>query len=52
MARKDLRLMLETVGERATVVLPAVARRMDALIDGGHAGDDLGVLSVDAVPKR
>lgn len=51
MARKDARLMLEAAGNRALTVLPSVAQRMDALIGAGHANDDLGVLSIDAVPK-
>lgn len=52
MARKDARLMIETAGKRELAVLPAIATRMDALIARGFGSDDLGVLSVDAVPKR
>jgi 3-hydroxyisobutyrate dehydrogenase len=52
MARKDVRLMLEAAGEGPLAALPAIAERMDALIRRGHGGDDLGVLAVDAVPKR
>jgi 3-hydroxyisobutyrate dehydrogenase-like beta-hydroxyacid dehydrogenase len=51
MARKDARLMIESAGARPLAVLPAIAQRMDALIARGFGGDDLGVLSVDAVPK-
>lgn len=49
MARKDIRLMLETVGDLPMGVLPGLADRMDALIGAGHGGEDLGVLAVDAV---
>jgi 3-hydroxyisobutyrate dehydrogenase-like beta-hydroxyacid dehydrogenase len=43
MARKDVRLMLETaVGPLA--VLPGVADRMDTLIAEGHGDQDMGVL--------
>jgi 3-hydroxyisobutyrate dehydrogenase len=52
MARKDARLMIELAGKRELAVLPAIAARMDALIARGFGSDDLGVLSVDAVPKR
>jgi 3-hydroxyisobutyrate dehydrogenase-like beta-hydroxyacid dehydrogenase len=52
MARKDVRLMLEAAGDAELTVLPAVAARMDALLARGLGGDDLGVLSIDAVPKR
>lgn len=51
MARKDVRLMLETVGERPLATLPAIATRMDHLIASGHGADDAGVLAVDAVKR-
>jgi 3-hydroxyisobutyrate dehydrogenase len=51
MARKDARLMIESADGKPLSVLPAVAERMDALIARGFGADDLGVLSVDAVPK-
>jgi 3-hydroxyisobutyrate dehydrogenase-like beta-hydroxyacid dehydrogenase len=51
MARKDARLMIESAAGRELAVLPAIAKRMDALIERGFGADDLGVLSVDAVPK-
>ncbi len=51
MARKDVRLMLETAGDAPLAVLPAVASRMDALVARGLGGDDMGVLAVDVVPK-
>jgi 3-hydroxyisobutyrate dehydrogenase len=52
MARKDARLMIELAGKRELAVLPAVAARIDALIARGFGADDLGVLAIDAVPKR
>jgi len=51
MARKDVRLMLEAAAGRPLAALPAVAGRMDALIERGLGGDDLGVLAIDAVPR-
>ena len=48
MARKDVRLMLETAGDRPLAALPGIASRMDALIEQGHGGDDLAVLGRDA----
>jgi 3-hydroxyisobutyrate dehydrogenase-like beta-hydroxyacid dehydrogenase len=50
MARKDLRLMIDSAAGRPLAALPAVAERMDALIGRGLGGEDLGILSVDAVP--
>jgi 3-hydroxyisobutyrate dehydrogenase len=52
MARKDARLMIESAKGRELTVLPAIAKRMDALIQRGFGSDDLGVLAVDAVPNR
>jgi 3-hydroxyisobutyrate dehydrogenase-like beta-hydroxyacid dehydrogenase len=52
MARKDARLMIEAAQGRELAVLPAVAKRMDALIARGFGSDDMGVLAVDAVPKK
>lgn len=52
MARKDTRLMIEAAGDKELTVLPAIARRMDALIARGFGLDDMGVLAVDAVPKK
>lgn len=51
MARKDVRLMLETAAAGPTPlhVLPAIAARMDALIAAGHGGDDMSVLGIDSV---
>ena len=49
MARKDVRLMLETAGDRPMAVLPLVALRMDQLIAAGHGAQDSSVLAIDAV---
>lgn len=52
MARKDARLMLEEAerGGVALAVLPAIAARMDAMIDRGHGKDDWTVIAKDALP--
>lgn len=52
MARKDVRLMLESAGEETLAVLPAIAARMDRLLAEGHGALDLAALSVGAVPPR
>ncbi len=44
-ARKDVRLMLESAGVEPTPVLSAIAGRMDELIARGHGGDDIAVLA-------
>lgn len=49
MARKDVRLMMETAGATPLIALPAIAARMDALIAEGHGADDLGVIGKDSV---
>jgi 3-hydroxyisobutyrate dehydrogenase-like beta-hydroxyacid dehydrogenase len=51
MARKDLRLMLETAGDRPMAALPAIAARMDQLIAAGHGAEDPSVLAIDAVRR-
>lgn len=51
MARKDVRLMLETVGNRPLAALPSIAARMDHLIATGHGAGDASVLAVDAVRR-
>jgi len=51
MARKDVRLMLETSGNRPMAALPAIAVRMDQLISAGHGAADVSILGVDAVPR-
>ena len=52
MARKDVRLMLETAVDHPTPVLSSIADRMDELIDAGHGADDLAVIGMDSVSKR
>ncbi|MBI2408644.1 MAG: NAD(P)-dependent oxidoreductase [Gemmatimonadetes bacterium] len=49
MARKDVKLMIETAGDRPLAALPSLAARMDALIAAGHGGEDFAVLAIDAV---
>lgn len=49
MARKDVRLMLETAGGRPLAALPAIAARMDQLIAAGHGAKDASVVGIDAV---
>ena len=49
MARKDVRLMLETAGDRGLAVLPRIAERMDELIAQGEGDKDMGVLGAEAV---
>ncbi len=51
MARKDVRLMLETAGDRPLAALPAVAARMDQLIAQGHGAMDASVLAIDTVRR-
>lgn len=51
MARKDVRLMLETTGDRPMAALPSVAARMDQLIAAGHGAEDSSVLAIDAVQR-
>lgn len=50
MARKDVRLMMESANGAALITLPAIAARMDALIAEGLGAQDLGVIGKDAVP--
>jgi 3-hydroxyisobutyrate dehydrogenase len=49
MARKDVRLMLETAGERPLAALPSMAARMDAVIVEGHGDEDLAVIGKDSI---
>ena len=51
MARKDVRLMLETAGQRPLAALPAIAARMDQLIAQGHGALDASALGFDAVTR-
>lgn len=43
MARKDVRLMLETAGSAPLIVLPAVAAAMDRALAAGHGHQDYAV---------
>ena len=46
MARKDVGLMIDTAGGRdALTVLPAIADRMDALIEEGWGAEDFTVVA-------
>jgi 3-hydroxyisobutyrate dehydrogenase-like beta-hydroxyacid dehydrogenase len=51
MARKDVRLMQETAGDRPLAALPAIAARMDQLIAQGHGALDACALGIDAVRR-
>jgi catechol 2,3-dioxygenase-like lactoylglutathione lyase family enzyme len=56
MARKDVRLALETAAadpDPRLAILPAIAARMDDLIEAGHGADDLSALAADvaAAPR-
>jgi 3-hydroxyisobutyrate dehydrogenase len=51
MARKDVRLMLETSGNRPMAALPAIAARMDQLISAGRGAEDVSILAIDAVAR-
>ena len=52
MARKDVRLMMESAGAYPLAALPAIAARMDDLIAQGHGAEDLAVIGKDAVNGR
>lgn len=51
MARKDVRLILETAAEGGVKleVLPTIAKRMDELIAQGKGGADVGILAEDSM---
>lgn len=49
MARKDVRLMIETARDKPLAALPGIAARMDAVIAEGHGADDLAVIGKDSV---
>jgi 3-hydroxyisobutyrate dehydrogenase-like beta-hydroxyacid dehydrogenase len=51
MARKDVRLMLETAGDLPMSALAGIAARMDTLIAAGRGEEDVGVLAADAVAR-
>jgi 3-hydroxyisobutyrate dehydrogenase len=44
MARKDIRLMIETAGENPLSVLPGVAARMDHYIERGFGAKDTNII--------
>lgn len=44
MARKDIRLMIETAGDQVLATLPGIAARMDELIAQGEGSADLAVM--------
>lgn len=46
MARKDVGLMLETIGSGPKAALPAIAARMDELIAAGHGAKDASALGL------
>jgi 3-hydroxyisobutyrate dehydrogenase-like beta-hydroxyacid dehydrogenase len=48
MARKDVRLMIETADGIPLAALDGIAKRMDALIAEGRASDDLAVIAKDS----
>jgi len=50
MARKDIALMIEAIGNAPMAVLPAIAARMDQLIAAGHGARDVNALGIDALP--
>jgi 3-hydroxyisobutyrate dehydrogenase len=52
MARKDVGLMLDALGDAPLSVLRSIAARSDEIIARGHGSDDLGVLAIDAVERR
>jgi 3-hydroxyisobutyrate dehydrogenase len=51
MARKDARLMIDQAGssDRKLMVIPAVAKKMDAWLEKGHAKDDWTIISKDPI---
>jgi len=49
MARKDVRLMIETAGDHPLAALGGIAKRMDELIAQGCGSDDLAVIAKDSL---
>jgi 3-hydroxyisobutyrate dehydrogenase-like beta-hydroxyacid dehydrogenase len=49
MARKDVGLMLEAIGDAPMAALPAIAARMDQLIAAGHGAKDASAMAIGAV---
>ena len=52
MARKDVRLMIESAGDQPLLVLPALAARMDAAIAAGYGSHDLAAIAAPVVRGR
>lgn len=52
MARKDVRLMEAAAGDAPLSALPAVAARLEALIERGDGDRDVGAMSIDAIPDQ
>ena len=48
MARKDVGLMMQSVGDLPLVALPSIAARMDRLVEAGHGAKDFAVIAIDA----
>jgi 3-hydroxyisobutyrate dehydrogenase len=51
MARKDVRLMIETAQDLPLSTLHGIADRMDVLIDEGYGNRDLSVMGLDATMR-
>jgi 3-hydroxyisobutyrate dehydrogenase len=49
MARKDVRLMIETAAEKPLATLPGIAARMDTLIGEGHGAADLAIIGKESI---
>jgi 3-hydroxyisobutyrate dehydrogenase-like beta-hydroxyacid dehydrogenase len=49
MARKDVRLMIESADGQPLIVLPALAGRMDEMIAAGHGKDDVAAIAAPVV---
>lgn len=49
MARKDIRLMIETAAEKPLATLPGIAARMDQLIGEGYGAADLAVVGKESI---
>ena len=48
MARKDVGLMMQAVGDLPLATLPGIAARMDRLVAAGHGAKDFAVIAIDA----
>ena len=49
MARKDVRLMIESAGNQPLIILPALAARMDQVIADGYGKDDFAAIAAPVV---